>query len=128
MLLGKLNQLIVGDTSRTDQHHTVRSVVCLDVASQIIALDALDIFGRTKDSTSQRLSLESSCVQMIENNFFQLLVDLFGLPQDNVTLALNSLRLELGVLKDVGKNVDRGWDVCVKSFGIVYGVFTLPKN
>jgi len=35
------------------------------------------------------------------------------------------LGLKLGVLKDIGEDVNSGGYICVKGFGIVYGVLTL---
>jgi hypothetical protein len=54
-----------------------------------------------------------------------LLVHLLGLSQDNITLALNGLGLEFGVLKNIGEDVDRRGYVCVESFGVVDSVLTL---
>lgn len=106
VLLSKLNQLSVRDTTSTDENHTVSGIVGLDVVDQVIALDALDVFGRTKDSASQRLALEGSCMEVVKDNFLQLLVDLFGFSKDNVTLTLNGLRFKLGVLEDIGEDVN----------------------
>jgi hypothetical protein len=54
-----------------------------------------------------------------------LLIHLLGFSQDNITLSLNSLRLKLGVLKDIGEDVDGSGYICIEGFGIVYGVLTL---
>jgi hypothetical protein len=62
---------------------------------------------------------------VIEYDFLQLLVHLFRFSQDNITLSLDCLGLKLGVLKDIGEDVDGGGYVCVESFGIVYGILTL---
>jgi len=51
------------------------------------------------------LVLESSGVQWSKTTSSPAL-DLLGLPQDNVTLTLDGRLLELGVLQDVGEDVD----------------------
>jgi hypothetical protein len=42
--------------------------------------------------------LEGSGVQVIENNFLNLLLNFLGFPQDNITLAFNGGLLKLRVL------------------------------
>jgi hypothetical protein len=54
-----------------------------------------------------------------------LFVDLLRFSQDNITLTLNGLTLELRVLEDIGKYVDSRGYVGIESFSIVYGVLTL---
>ena len=53
-------------------------------------------------------------MEMIEDNLFDLLVNLFLLSKDDVSFALDRLRLELGILKDIGENVDGFGDVGVE--------------
>lgn len=43
---------------------------------------------------------------MVKNNFLELLVDLLLFTEDNITFTLNSLLVELGVLEDIGEDVD----------------------
>lgn len=52
VLLSKLNQLLVGNATSTNENHTISSVVCLDVVDQIVSLDALDVLSRAQDSAS----------------------------------------------------------------------------
>jgi hypothetical protein len=62
---------------------------------------------------------------VVKDNFLELLVDLFLFAEDDITLALDGLRLELGVLEDIGENVDGGGDVIVEGLGVVDGVLAL---
>jgi len=62
---------------------------------------------------------------MVENDFLHLLVNLLLFTKDNVTLTLDGCVLELGVLEDVGKDVDGRGHVGIEGFGVVYGVFAL---
>jgi len=62
---------------------------------------------------------------MVEYNLFQLLVNLLRFSQDNITLSLDGLRIELRVLKDIGEDIDSCGYVCIKGLGIVYSVLTL---
>jgi len=43
---------------------------------------------------------------VVKNNFLELLVDLLLFTEDNITFTLNSLLVELGVLEDIGEDVD----------------------
>lgn len=113
------------DTSCTNKDHAVGSVVGVDVAGQIVSGDSLNVLLGSEDSATKRLTLERSGVQVIEHNLFQLLVNLFLFPKDNITLALDCGWLELGVLKDIGENVDSVGDIRVEGLGIVDGVLTL---
>lgn len=125
VLLGELDKLVVGNSSRSDKNHTVGSVVGLDVVGQIIAGDALDVLLGTEDGATERLVHEGSGVKVVEDDFLELLVNLLLLSEDNITLALNGRRLELGVLKNVGKNVNSVGHVRVERLGVVDGVFAL---
>jgi hypothetical protein len=62
---------------------------------------------------------------VIEHNFLQLLVYLLRLSQDNVTLALNGVGLEFGVLENIGEDVDGRGYVCVECLGVIDSVLTL---
>jgi len=66
-------------------------------------------------------------MQVIKHNFLQLLVNLLRFSQDNITLALNGLGLEFGVLKNIGEDVDRRGYVCVESLGVVDSILTLQS-
>jgi hypothetical protein len=125
VLLGEVDQLLVGDATGTDKNHAVGGVVGLDVIFEIGALDSLDVLLGSEDGASEGLALESGCVQVVENNLLELLVHLFLLAENDITLALDGLGLELGVLEDVGENVDGCGDVVVESLGVVDGVFAL---
>ncbi len=125
VLLGELNELLVGDTTGTNKDHAVSSIVGLDVVDEILALNALDVLGWAKDGAAEWLSLESGGVKVVENNLLELLVNLLGLAEDNIALALDGALVELGVLKNIGKDVDGGWDISVECLGIVDGGLAL---
>lgn len=125
VLLSELNELLVGNTTSTDKDHAVGGVVGLDVAFQVVPLDGLDVLLRAEDGASEGLALECGGVQMVEDDLLELLVNLLLLAKDDVSLALDGLGLELGVLQNIGENVDGGGDIVVEGFGVVNGVFTL---
>ena len=125
VLLGELNELGVWDTTSTDEDHAVSGVVGLDVVNEILALDGLDVLGWAKDGAAEWLSLESGGVKVVENNLLELLVNLLRLAEDNVALALNSALVELGVLENVGENVDGRWNISVEGLGVVNGGLAL---
>ena len=51
---------------------------------------------------------------MIKNNLLELLVDFFLFAEYYVTLTFDSLWFKFRILQNVGKNVDRRWDVRVE--------------
>lgn len=124
VLLGQLDELLVRDTTSADQHHAVSSVVGLDVVLKVVALDRLDVLLGAQDGAAERLVLEGGRVQVVEDNLLHLLVHLLLLTQDDVSLTLDSGWLELGVLQDVGEDVDGGGNVGVERLGVIDGVLT----
>jgi len=62
---------------------------------------------------------------VVEDNLLKLLVNLLLLAKNDVALALNGLGVELGVLENVGKDVDGVGDVRVEGLGVVDGVLAL---
>ena len=125
VLLGKADELLVGDTTGTDQDHAVSSVVGLDVVGQVVTGDGLDVLLGAEDGAAKGLALVSGGVQVVEDDLLELLVNLLLLAQDHITLTLNSTGLELRVLKDIGEDVDGLGDIVVEGLGVVDGVFTL---
>jgi hypothetical protein len=119
--------LLVGNTTSANKDHAVSGVVGLDVVLEIGALNALDVLLGSEDGASEGLALESGCVQVVEYNLLELLVYLFLFAEDDIALALNGLSLELGVLEDIGENVDGCGDVVVEGLGIVDGVLALSN-
>lgn len=64
-------------------------------------------------------------MKVVEDDFLELLVNLLLFAENDVALALDGLGLELGVLQNIGKNVDSCGDVGVEGLGVVDGVFAL---
>lgn len=125
VLLSELDELLVRDTTGADQNHAVSSVVGLDVVDQVLALDALDVLLRSEDGAAEGVALESGGVQVVEDNLLELLVDLLLLTQDHITLPLDGGGLQLGVLEDVGQDVNGLRNVRVEGLGVVDGVLPL---
>lgn len=127
VLLGKLDELLVRNTTRADEDHAVSGVVGLDVVGQVITADGLDVLLGTEDGATEGLVHESGGVQVVEDNLLELLVNLLLLAKNDVALTLNGLGVELGVLENVGKDVDGVGDVRVEGLGVVDGVLALWK-
>lgn len=125
VLLGEANELLVGDATSADQNHTVSGVVGLNVVGQVLPADGLDVLLGAEDGTTKGLALVSGGVQVVEDNFLKLLVNLLLLAQDDVALALDGGRLELRVLEDIGKDVDSLGNISVEGLGVVDGVLAL---
>jgi len=62
-------------------------------------------------------------MEVVENNLFQLLVDLLLLPQYNIPLPFDGRRVKLGVLKDITDDIDSLWDILLEALGVVDGLF-----
>lgn len=61
-------------------------------------------------------------MQMVENDFFQLLVNLLLFPKNNISLPLDSRVLQLGVLKDVTDDIDGDGNILAETLGVVHGL------
>lgn len=125
VLLGQSDELLVGNATGTDQDHAISSVVGLDVVGQVVPGDGLDVLLGAEDGAAKGLGLVSGGVKVVEDNLLELLVDLLLLAQNHITLTLNGTNLQLGVLKDIGEDVDGLGDIVVKGLGIVDSVFPL---
>jgi len=125
VLLGKLNELLMGNTSGTNENHAVSLVVGIDVVDEVGALDGEDILLWSEDGAAEGLTLESGGMEVIKDDFLELAVDFLLLTDDDVSLPLNGTVFELGVLDDVGKDLDGLGGVILEGFGVVDGVFAL---
>jgi hypothetical protein len=70
------------------------------------------------------VTLVSDCVEMVKHDLLILLVDLLLLAQNDIALTLDGATFELGVLEDVGDNVDGLGYVLAEALGIVDGLLT----
>ena len=89
MLLGQANHFVVRDTSGAYQDHAVGEIVLLDVAGQVVTLNARNILLWAQDGAAEGLALEGSGVQMVKDDFLHLLVDFLLLSEDHVTLPFD---------------------------------------
>lgn len=122
VLLGELDELCVLDAAGSDENHAVGGVVGLDVRGEVVPLDGEDVRLGTEDGATEGLALEGDGVEVVEDDLLELLVDLLLLAEDYVALALDGGGLELGVLEDVGDDVDGGGDVLAEALGVVDGL------
>lgn len=61
-------------------------------------------------------------MQVVKDNLFILLLDLFLLPENDIALPLDRRLFKLGVLENVGEDVDGLGDVLVERLGVVDGL------
>lgn len=125
VLLSEADELLVGNATRTNQNHAVGGVVGLDVVGQVLAGDGLDVLLGAENGATEGLALVSGGVQVVEDNLLELLINLLLLAQDHITLTLDGSGLELGVLENVGEDVDGLGDIVVEGLGVVDGVLAL---
>lgn len=69
------------------------------------------------------LTLERNSVQVVKDNLLKLLVNLLLLAEDDITLALDSTRLELASLENVGDDLDTLSNVLSERLGVVDSLF-----
>ena len=124
VLLGKLDERVVLDTTSADKNHTVSSVVGLDVLSKVLALDGENVLLGAQDCAAKGLTLEGNRVQVVKDDLLLELVNLLLFTEDHIALALNGRVFELGVLENVGDDVNGLVDVLAESFGIVDGLLS----
>jgi hypothetical protein len=67
--------------------------------------------------------LESDGVEVVENDLFQLLVNLLLFPQYNVPLPFDGRRVKFGVLEDITDNVDSLGDILFEALGVIDSLF-----
>lgn len=127
VLLSELDDLLVGNTTRVDEDHAVGSVVVLDVVGELGTGNVANVLAGAENGATERLVLESSGVKVIKNDLLDLLLNLLGLAEDDVALTLDSRRLKLGVLENVGDDVDTLGDVGVEGLCEVDGVLALDR-
>lgn len=128
VLVSELDELLVGNATGSNKDHALSSVVGLDVVGELGAGDITDVLAGAEDGAAEGLVLESSGVEVIENNLLDLLLNLFRLAEDYVALTLDGGLLELGVLENIGENVDALGNIRVEGLGEVDGVFTLRAS
>ena len=63
-------------------------------------------------------------MEMVEDNFFKLFVNLLLFTKDDITFTLDRGALELGILKYVADDINGNWDVLAETLGVVNGLFT----
>lgn len=125
VLVSHLDELLVGNTTSSDKNHAVGSVVVLDVVGKLGPGDVTDVLAGAEDGAAEGLLLVSGGVQVIENNFLQLLLNLLRLTENDITFPLNSRLLKLRVLENVLEDIDALRNVLVQGPGEVDGVLAL---
>ena len=125
VLVGHLDELLVGNATGANENHAVGGVVVLDVVHELGTGDVTDVLTGAEDGAAEGLVLVGGSVEVVENNLLELLLNLLRLAKDDVALALDGGLLELGVLENILENVDALGDVLVESLGEVDSVLAL---
>lgn len=125
VLLSKLDELLMRNTSGTNENHAVSPVVGVDVVNEVGTLDGEDVLLWPEDCAAEGLALESGGMEVIKDDFLELAVDFLLLTDDDVSFSLNGTVFELGVLDDVGKDLDGLGGIILKGFGVVDSVLAL---
>ena len=124
VLGGELAQLLVVDGTGTNEDHSVGGVVGVDVRLQVTLRDRVDVVLGSEDGLTQGLAGESDGVQVVKDDLFQLLVDLFLLSENDIPLPLDRVLFQLRVLQNVRDDADGAGNVLLERLGVVDGLFT----
>lgn len=95
-----------------------------NVVDQVLSGEATDVFLGSQNSPSQGCTLECSGVQMIQYQFFLVLVDLRHFSQDNIAFAIDGGLFHLGVEEDIRNDFDSLANVLLENLGKVGGLLT----
>lgn len=125
VLVGHLDELLVGDATGANENHAVGGVVVLDVVHELGTGDVTDVLTGAEDGAAEGLVLVGGSVEVVEDNLLELLLNLLRLAKNDVALALDGGLLELGVLENILENVDALGDVLVEGLGEVDSVLAL---
>lgn len=125
VLVGHLDELLVGNATGANENHAVGGVVVLDVVHELGTGDVTDVLTGAEDGAAEGLVLVGGSVKVVENNLLELLLNLLRLAENDVALALDGGLLELGVLENILENVDALGDVLVEGLGEVDSVLAL---
>ena len=125
VLLSKLDKLLMRDATGAYQDHAIGSVVVLDIVGKFGSGDITDVLARTKNSAAERLLLESGGMEVIENDLLNLLLNFLGLTENYIALTLDGGLLELGVLQNIGEDIDALRNIGVEGLSEVDGVLAL---
>jgi hypothetical protein len=124
VLGSELAEFLVVDGTGTNEDHSVGSVVGVDVRLQVTLRDRVDVVLGSENGLTQRLAGKGDGVQVVKHDLFQLLVNLFLLSEDDVSLPLDRIFLQLRVLQNVRDNADGAGDVLLERLGVVDGLFS----
>lgn len=86
------------NTTRANKNHAVSGVVGLDVAGKLGTGDVTDVLAGAEDGAAKGLVRVGSGVEVVEDNFVQLLLNFLRFPKNDVAFSLDRGGLELGVL------------------------------
>lgn len=125
VLVGHLDEPLVGNATGANENHAVGGVVVLDVVHELGTGDVTDVLTGAEDGAAEGLVLVGGSVKVVENNLLELLLNLLRLAENDVALALDGGLLELGVLENILENVDALGDVLVEGLGEVDSVLAL---
>src|SRR5438034_1706767 len=125
MLLCQLDQLIMRYATSANKYHAVSRVIGFDIIDQVRTLNTCDVLFRTENRSSQGLVLVCCSMEVVKYNFLQLLIYLFLLSQDYISLSLDGGWFQLGVLENIGQNVDGLRDIRVERFRVIHSIFPL---
>ena len=76
VLVGHLDELLVGHTAGANEHHAVGRVIALDIVHKLGPGDVADVLAGAENSAAQGLLLVRGRMQVVEDDFLQLLLNL----------------------------------------------------
>mmetsp|Transcript_661 Transcript_661/g.896 ORF Transcript_661/g.896 Transcript_661/m.896 type:complete len:214 (+) Transcript_661:1128-1769(+) len=96
----------------------------MDVIGEVGLGEGLDIFFGSEDGATEARALECGGVEVVEDEFFLLLVDLGHFPEDDIALAFDGALVEFGLEEDIGEDLDGLADVLLEYLCEIDRLFT----
>ena len=90
VLADGVHELAVVDGARRRDHHPRRRVVRLHVPLDVVDRDRTDVLLRAEDRAGERRADVRDLVEAVEDDLFDLRLDLLHLAHDHVALALDA--------------------------------------
>ncbi len=116
---GQIDEPFVLDISRRGDHHFFGAVMVSQIGHDGLAAEPADDLRAPQHRPAHRLVGKGAFLEIIEDDVVRRVVRLADFLQDHGALAFELLRVEGGVLQDVGENIERERHVLLQHLGVI---------
>mmetsp|Transcript_16010 Transcript_16010/g.44269 ORF Transcript_16010/g.44269 Transcript_16010/m.44269 type:complete len:252 (-) Transcript_16010:259-1014(-) len=111
MLVGQLTQFGVIDGTGSRHNHSWGRVLSGNIVDELFSGEGANVLLAAQNGASEGRSLKGRCVQVIQDQFFLILVDFLHFSENDLPFSLNGLRLKVGVQQNVGNDFNGSRDI-----------------